>query len=93
LKPVVVTLIHLSAPAVTTGPVRAENSVRGSEQQSCSGSRLAVMISGHVPAVRVPPDHPVPCQNSREALTRGFTALHNRGCGPRRGAWRVGDRI
>ena len=39
------------------GPVRAENPVHGSDQQSCSPSRPAAMITDHVPAVRVPPDH------------------------------------
>ena len=34
-------------------PVRAENRVCGFDQQSCSPSRPAVMITGHVPAVRV----------------------------------------
>jgi hypothetical protein len=33
--------------------VRAENPVHGSEQQSCYPGRLAVMITDHVPAVRV----------------------------------------
>src|SRR5258706_8783426 len=37
--------------------VRAENPVHGSNQQSCSPSRPAVMITGHVPAVRLPPHH------------------------------------
>src|ERR1035438_8811182 len=37
-------------------PVRAENLVHGSDQQSCPASRPAVMIAGHVPAVRLPPD-------------------------------------
>jgi hypothetical protein len=37
--------------------VRAENLVHGSGQQSCSPCRLAVMITVHVPAVHVPPDH------------------------------------
>jgi hypothetical protein len=32
-------------------------SSRGCDQQSCSPSRLAMMITGHVPAVHVPPDH------------------------------------
>ena len=36
--------------------VRAENLVHGSDQQSCSSGRPAVMITDHVPAVRVPPD-------------------------------------
>jgi hypothetical protein len=38
-------------------PVRAENLVHGTGQQSCSPCRLAVMITGHVPVVHVPPDH------------------------------------
>ena len=42
---------------VDVGPVRAENLVHGSDQQSCSPSHPAVMITGHVPAVHVPPDH------------------------------------
>jgi hypothetical protein len=37
--------------------VRAENLVRGSDQQACHPSRLTVMITGHVPAVRLSPDH------------------------------------
>jgi hypothetical protein len=35
--------------------VRAENPFRGLDQPVCSPGRLAVMITGHVPAVRVPP--------------------------------------
>ena len=38
-------------------PVRAEKPVQGSGQQSCHLGRLTVMITGHVPAVRLPPDH------------------------------------
>jgi site-specific recombinase XerD len=38
-------------------PVRAENPVRGADQQGCSHSRPAVIITDHVPAVRLPPDH------------------------------------
>ena len=38
-------------------PVRAENPVHGSDQQSCSPGPPAVMITDHVPAVRVPPDY------------------------------------
>jgi len=45
--------VEKGAPAT----VRAENLVHGSDQQSCSPCRLAVMITGHVPAVHVPPDH------------------------------------
>ena len=37
--------------------VRAENLVHGSGQRSCSPCRSAVMITGHVPAIHVPPDH------------------------------------
>ena len=33
--------------------MRAENRIHGSDQQSCSPGRAAVMITGHVPAVRV----------------------------------------
>jgi hypothetical protein len=40
--------------------VRAENLVRGSDQQSCRPGRPAVMITDHVPAVRLPPDHGSP---------------------------------
>jgi hypothetical protein len=38
-------------------PVRAENRIHGSDQQSCSPGALPAMITGHVPAVPVPPDH------------------------------------
>jgi transposase len=38
-------------------PVRAENLVHGPDQHDCSPRRPAVMITDHVPAVRVPPDH------------------------------------
>jgi hypothetical protein len=37
--------------------VRDENLIRGCDQQRCSPSRPAVMITAHVPAVRLPPDH------------------------------------
>ena len=37
--------------------VRAENHVHRSDQQGCHPSRLIVMITGHVPAVRLPSDH------------------------------------
>ena len=37
--------------------VRAENRIHGSDQQSCPASRPPVMITDHMPAVRVPPDH------------------------------------
>jgi hypothetical protein len=37
--------------------VRAENRIHGSDQQSCSAGAPAVMITNHVPAVRVPRDH------------------------------------
>src|ERR1019366_5442811 len=38
-------------------PVRAENRIHGSDQQSCSPGTSPVMITVHVPAVRVPADH------------------------------------
>jgi Bacterial regulatory proteins, luxR family len=38
-------------------PVRAENLVHGYDQQGCSPGRPAVMITDHVPAVRIPPDY------------------------------------
>jgi hypothetical protein len=37
-------------------PVRAENLVHGPDQHDCSPRRPAVMITDHVPAVRVDPD-------------------------------------
>src|SRR4029450_11878144 len=37
--------------------VRAENPVHSSDQRVCSPGRPAVMITDHVPAVRLPPDH------------------------------------
>ena len=40
----------------TVSPVRAENPVHGSDQQSCCPSRPTVMITDHVPAVHVLPD-------------------------------------
>src|SRR6266536_1355244 len=36
--------------------VRAENPVHGSDQQSCPASRPVVVITDHVPAVRLPLD-------------------------------------
>ena len=55
----------LEGPALIIGepcasgprPVRAENLVHRCDQQSCPPCRPAVMITGHVPAVRLPPDH------------------------------------
>ena len=48
----------LTRDAVTSvALVRAEKPVQGSDQQGCRPGRLAVMITGHVPAVRVSPDH------------------------------------
>jgi hypothetical protein len=37
--------------------VRAEKVVHGSDQQGCPPGRPAVVIAGHVPAVRVHPEH------------------------------------
>src|SRR6266516_8045315 len=48
---------HAARQSGTLRVVRAENRVRGFDQQSCSPSRPAVMITDHVPAVRLPPDH------------------------------------
>jgi hypothetical protein len=42
---------------IVDGPVRAENRIHGSDQQSCSPGSPPVMITDHVPAVDVPPDH------------------------------------
>src|ERR1019366_274217 len=42
---------------VSSGAVRAENLIRGCDQQSCHPYRPAVMITDHVPAVRLPPDY------------------------------------
>jgi hypothetical protein len=39
------------------GLVRAENVVHGPDQQGCLPAVLRVMITDHVPAVRLPPDH------------------------------------
>src|SRR5580692_5052454 len=47
----------LRPSAETNDLVRAENPVHGSDQQACHPSRLTVMITGHVPTVRLPPDH------------------------------------
>ena len=45
------------AAAAGLATVRAENLIRGCDQQRCPPCRPAVMITGHVPAVRLPPDH------------------------------------
>jgi hypothetical protein len=58
------TPVIAAAPTVTItrvnsagNAVRAENPVHGSDQQSCLPGVPPVMITGHVPAVRLPPDH------------------------------------
>ena len=38
-------------------PVRAENRIHSSDQQSCSSGAAPMMITNLVPAARVPPDH------------------------------------
>src|SRR5512135_2668147 len=38
-------------------PVRAENRIHGSDQQSCSPGAPPVMITGHVSAVHLPSHH------------------------------------
>src|ERR1039458_7627519 len=59
-------------PRWVPGYVRAENPIRGCEQQSCSPSRPAVMITSHVPAVRLPPhrtgDHVAPTVPARRSM-------------------------
>jgi hypothetical protein len=40
-----------------TNSVSAENLVHGSDQQSCPLCRPALMIAGHVPALRLSPDY------------------------------------
>ncbi len=47
----------LSSDAVIVEIVRAENRIHGSDQQSCPPGAPPVIITGHVPAVRVPPYH------------------------------------
>ena len=51
----VTAIIHEGFQALR--PVRAENHVHGSDQQGCHPSCPTVMITDHVPAVRLPPDH------------------------------------
>src|SRR5712691_4851813 len=51
-------------------PVRAENLVQGSDQPGCDPGRSAVMITAHVPAVRVPPDH-TGCRVAAAVTARG----------------------
>jgi hypothetical protein len=46
--------------------VRAENRIHGADQQSCSPGAAPAMITDHVPAVGVPPDH---------ATSRGAAAV------------------
>src|SRR6266516_2057599 len=55
--------------------VRTENLVRGFDQQGCFPGRSAVMITDHVPAVRVPPDH----AGRRVRLSRREEAWKDRG--------------
>src|SRR5260370_36695778 len=50
--------------------VRTENLVHGSDQQGCDPGRPAVMITAHVPAVRVPPDH-TGCRVAAVVAARG----------------------
>src|SRR6266487_4637789 len=51
-------------------PARAENLVQGSDQPGCDPGRSAVMITAHVPAVRVPPDH-TGCRVAAAVTARG----------------------
>jgi hypothetical protein len=50
-------LAHQQGGVIPARVVRAENLIRGCDQQRCPPCRPAVMITGHVPAVRLPPDH------------------------------------
>src|SRR5206468_761635 len=50
-------LFRLTSSPTRTGPVRAENRIHGSDQHSCSPGGRPVMITDHVPAVLLPPDH------------------------------------
>jgi hypothetical protein len=43
--------------AAAAGLVRAENRIHGPDQHSCSPGGRPVMITDHVPAVLLPPDH------------------------------------
>jgi hypothetical protein len=57
VRPVgIVELLELAQGVEQMLLVRAENLIRGCDQQSCPPYRLAVMITDHVPAVRLPPD-------------------------------------
>jgi len=48
---------RLHAQPAGRQPVRAENPIQGSDQQSCPPGAPAVMITHHVPEVRLPVDH------------------------------------
>src|ERR1039458_9229692 len=48
---------HARRRVRVAGPARAENPVHGSDRQSCSLRRPAVMITDLAPVVRLPPDH------------------------------------
>src|SRR2546423_2340658 len=50
-------LCQASDDSGAEGVVRAENRIHDSDQQGCSPGAPPVMITDHVPAVRVPPDH------------------------------------
>src|ERR1019366_8249813 len=47
----------MEVSAAAPDGVRAENPIHGSDQQSCPPSAPAVMITHHVPEVRLPVDH------------------------------------
>src|ERR1022692_1888311 len=50
-------MILAPGPAAFFSSVRAENRIHRSDQQSCSPGAPPVMITDHVPSVRVPPDY------------------------------------
>src|ERR1039458_4139824 len=58
---------------VGSGDVRAENRIHGSDQQSCPPGASPAMITGHVPAVPVPPDHSA-CRVAAAVPARGGVA-------------------
>ena len=49
--------LHNNQNRTSANRVRAENPIRGCKQQSCDAGGPAVMITDHVPAVRLPADH------------------------------------
>src|ERR1035438_7741019 len=63
-------------PCVLRGPVRAENLVRSCDQRSCPHYRPAMMITGHVPAVRLPPDHAADLVAAADRKSKRLNSSH-----------------